>query len=174
MTLKRIHFLKMDEHGQISTKIARMRPALRAGLSDRSPWVEKTRQLLHVTVVNLDGKRFQENYESTQLRKRHKHCQRRSDAAVILAHPHRVFVLTMAHKFTRKRSGPRMTRGGWCMYASANFERLFLGCTKAAFCDQIFIYQYFKLFSKSTRFSHFCTAPNTTNRYISSTFFRIF
>ena len=26
-----------------------------------------------------------------------------------------------------------MTRGGWCMYASANFERLVLGCIKADF-----------------------------------------
>ena len=43
--------------------MAWIRPALRAGLSDRSPWVEKTRHLLHVTVVNRDGKRFQENYE---------------------------------------------------------------------------------------------------------------
>ena len=36
-----------------------------------------------------------------------------------------------------------MTGVGWCVYASANFERLFLGCITTDFCNQIFIFQHF-------------------------------
>ena len=50
-----------------------------------------------------------------------------------------------------------MTGGGWCMYASANFERLDLGCIKADFCNQI---HNFQNYLRSTRFPHFCTAQN--------------
>ena len=32
----------------------------------------------------------------------------------------------------------RVLRGGWCMYASAKFERLVLGCIKADVGNQIF------------------------------------
>ena len=32
-----------------------------------------------------------------------------------------------------------MTGGGWCMYASASFKRLVLGCIKADFCNQVLI-----------------------------------
>ena len=47
-----------------------------------------------------------------------------------------------------------MTRGGWCMYASANFERLVL---KADFCNQILI---FSVFSRPTIFLHFLNLWN--------------
>ena len=30
-----------------------------------------------------------------------------------------------------------MTGGGWCMYVSANFERLVLGCINAELCNEI-------------------------------------
>ena len=45
--LRRTIFWEMDENGQLSTKIGRMRAALRAGLSGGSPWVEKTRHHIH-------------------------------------------------------------------------------------------------------------------------------
>ena len=47
----------------------------------------------------------------------------------------------------RGRSGT-YDRDGWCMYASANFERLVLGCIKADFCKQIFFSRrlYFSIF----------------------------
>ena len=32
-----------------------------------------------------------------------------------------------------------LTAGGWCLYASANFERLVLGCVNADFCNKIII-----------------------------------
>ena len=51
--------------------------------------------------------------------------------------------------------------GGWCMSASANLERLVLGCIEAEFCNQIIIFQKY-IFSRSTRFSQICTAPNLT------------
>ena len=50
-----------------------------------------------------------------------------------------------------------MTGGGWCLLASASFGGLVLGCINADLCKQIFILQHF---STSTRFTHFCTAPN--------------
>ena len=41
-------------------------------------------------------------------------------------------------------SAELMTGGGWCMYASANFEMLVPGCIKAEFCNQnISKYQIF-------------------------------
>ena len=41
---------------------------------------------------------------------------------------------------------------------SANFGGLVLGCIEADFCNQIFILQHF---SRSTRLSFLCTAPNS-------------
>ena len=66
----------------------------------------------------------------------------------------------------------RMTGGGWCMHASANFARLVLGCINADFCNQIRQYQFecLKHFSRSTSFTHLCTAPiSIVQRNISST-----
>ena len=39
-----------------------------------------------------------------------------------------------------------------------NFERLILGCIDADFCNQIVIFQHF---SRSTKFTYFCTAQNS-------------
>ena len=65
-----------------------------------------------------------------------------------------------------RRSGPRMAgevgESGWCRYASANFERLVLGCVNADFCNQILIFQHFFLI-RSTTFAHVCTAPKFNN-----------
>ena len=47
-----------------------------------------------------------------------------------------------------------MTGGGWCIYVSANFVRLDLGCTKADFCNGI-VFQHFSI---STRLSDLSTA----------------
>ena len=38
-----------------------------------------------------------------------------------------------------------------------NFRRLVLGCIEADFCEQ---WRIFSHFSRSTRFTHFCAAPN--------------
>ena len=44
-----------------------------------------------------------------------------------------------------------MTGGRWCMYASANFERLDLGCTKADFCNQMHNFpELFEIYKIST------------------------
>ena len=34
-----------------------------------------------------------------------------------------------------------MTGGGWCMYASANFERLVFDCVNAKFCNHVLIFR---------------------------------
>ena len=36
-----------------------------------------------------------------------------------------------------------MTGGGWCMYASASFERLVLGCINLDLCNPTIILQHF-------------------------------
>jgi len=59
-----------------------------------------------------------------------------------------------------------MTGGGWCMCASANFERLVLGCIKADFAT-IFLFSAFsgiyKIFTHLHRFklknSNFVNTP---------------
>ena len=53
----------------------------------------------------------------------------------------------------------------------ANFERLVLLCIDADFCNQILILQHF---SRSTRFSYFCTAPNLKMQLNFVKHFRIF
>ncbi len=53
----------------------------------------------------------------------------------------------------------------------ANFERLVLLCIDADFCNQILILQHF---SRSTRFSYFCTAPNLKMQLNFVKQFRIF
>ena len=53
----------------------------------------------------------------------------------------------------------------------ANFERLVLGWIEADFCNQILILQQF---SSSTRFTDFCTAPNSKIQLNFLKHFRIF
>ena len=54
---------------------------------------------------------------------------------------------------------------------SSNFRRLVLSCINADFCVQILILQRF---SRSTRFSHLCTARNSNLRKLLSNFFNFF
>ena len=54
---------------------------------------------------------------------------------------------------------------------SSNFRRLVLGCINADFCVQILILQRF---SRSTRFSHLCTARNSKSSQIFVKLFHIF
>ena len=47
----------------------------------------------------------------------------------------------------------------WINYSiSPNLERLILGCIDADFCNQIVFFQHF---SRSTKFTYFCTAQNS-------------
>ena len=48
------------------------------------------------------------------------------------------------------------------MLVSANFRRLVLGCIEADFCNQILIFQDF---SRSTRLTFLCTAPDSKIAY---------
>ena len=54
---------------------------------------------------------------------------------------------------------------------SSNFRRLVLSCINADFCVQILILQRF---SRSTRFSHLCTARNSKSSQIFVKLFHIF
>merc|ERR1711965_28036 len=54
---------------------------------------------------------------------------------------------------------------------SSNFRRLVLSCINAEFCVQILILQRF---SRSTRFSHLCTARNSKSSKLFVRLFHIF
>ena len=44
--------------------------------------------------------------------------------------------------FSMVNTAAFMTGGGWCMYASAKFEKIVLGCINADFCNETLIFQH--------------------------------